>query len=55
MFWIVTLALVMAAALVKLRVTTVMFSMLSAALWATLACLAVLLAFVMWLSWRRDR
>ena len=55
MFWISTVALVMAAALVKLGVATFMVSMLSAALWTTLACLAVLLAFVMWQSWKRDR
>lgn len=55
MFWICTLALVMAAALVKLGVASVMVSMLSTALWATGACLAVLLAFVMLQAWRRDR
>jgi hypothetical protein len=38
----------MAAALVKLGVATIMVSMLSTALWAALACIAVLLAFVMW-------
>lgn len=53
MFWIFSLAIVMAAALVKLGVATIMVSMLSAALWAALACIAVLLTFVMWTALRR--
>jgi hypothetical protein len=55
MFWMSSLALVMAAALVKLGVASIMVSMLSAALWAALACLALLIAFVMWQAWRRNR
>jgi hypothetical protein len=43
MFRIGALALAMAAALVKLGVASVMVGMLSAVLWATFACLAVLL------------
>jgi hypothetical protein len=53
MIWITTLALVMAAALVKLGVASVMVSILTTALWATGACIAALLTFVMWQSWRR--
>lgn len=55
MLWICALALVMAAALVKLGVASVMVSMLSATLWATLACLAALIVFVIWQAWKRDR
>jgi hypothetical protein len=53
MFWITALALFMAGALVKLGVAIVMVSMLTAALWAAGACLAVLLTLIIWLVWRR--
>jgi hypothetical protein len=53
MFWICSLALMMAAALVKLGVAVVMISILTSALWVTGACLALLLAFVLWQSLRQ--
>jgi uncharacterized membrane protein YccC len=50
MFWITALVFFMAGALVKLGATMVMVSMLSAAIYATAACLAALVAFVLWKS-----
>jgi hypothetical protein len=53
MFWITALGFFMAAALVKLGVSLVMVSLLTAALWGAGACLTVLLLLVVWLAWRR--
>jgi hypothetical protein len=53
MFWITALALFMAGCFIKLGVALVMVSMLTAALWTTLTCIAVLTALVMWESRRR--
>jgi hypothetical protein len=52
MFWITALALFVAGAFMKLGVALVMVSMLTTALWATLACTALLLALLMWKSRR---
>jgi hypothetical protein len=53
MFWITALAVLMAAAFVKLGVALVLVSLLSAALWAAGAGVAVLSGLVMWLAWRK--
>jgi hypothetical protein len=53
MFWITALALFVAGAFMKLGVALVMVSVLTAALWTTLACMAVLIALLMWKSRRR--
>jgi hypothetical protein len=53
MFWITALALLVAGAFMKLGVALVMVSMLTAALWTTLACMALLVAFLIWQSRRK--
>jgi hypothetical protein len=50
MFWITALALFVAGAFMKLGVALAMVSMLTAALWVTSACTAVLAALLMWQS-----
>lgn len=52
MFWISTLSLVMAAALVKLGVASIMVSMLLTALSGPAPSVAILIALVGWQAWR---
>jgi hypothetical protein len=55
MFWIVLLALVMSAALIKFGMLSVLVGLLSTALTVALACIGGLVAFLLWQSWRKRR